>query len=617
MCSATTCTRLAIAASTIVIVMSVSFVLTFLLLPGGQNAYEEAVKVMSHNPRHQFFDQNALPTTDNKAFLSTGGPEKPAGPIKLSADGHKMRIKPVFQLEGLEGEKANILENVVIPLSIEALTRTFSLKYPVESPLLFQRKCKRTLSWTSGLKECNEVFSETVAKCGDGYIPSEMFDESSVCSGNFPGDCKTISGGGGASDTDFLLLVTASADGGKCNGVGQSGDMSAQGGFCILDDASGRPTAGFINFCPSSVSSEASDLGKQLDLAAHEILHALFFEPSLFPSFRDANGQLYENPVQVSFDPVTGQEKRTLTTPHVKEFVQNHFDCPSLQGAELENEGGTGTIWSHWEESLFYDEVMTGLASGSGRSVLSNLTLALMEDSGWFQPDYSFGGYLGFGKGAGCEFAEKKCRAVQDANTSKFFCPNPEEVSCTFNGYALGKCEVNPLANGCAIVKGFGNYLCGDIQNNDQGQKPLQVFDSYSMCVKGETNTEPWRIKSTEIGTGGRVMNVQTTYPSGSDGCFGFKCSKEEGETRDTVYVQIANMEVPCPPGSFIDLTKLGIGFTSGRFGPCPGLDVCQEQLSCHGRCNPTQGYCSEEKCHCHLGFFGHYCEQKLVPQLM
>ena len=55
----------------------------------------------------------------------------------------------------------------------------------------------------------------------------------------------------------------------------------------------------------------------------------------------------------------------------------------ALEGAELENEGGSGTQWSHWEESLFYDEIMTGLSSGAGRSVLSNLTLALMEDSGW------------------------------------------------------------------------------------------------------------------------------------------------------------------------------------------------------------------------------------------
>ena len=107
---------------------------------------------------------------------------------------------------------------------------------------------------------------------------------------------------------------------------------------------------------------------------------------------------------------------------------------------------------------------MTGIAVGAGRSILSNLTLSLMEDSGWYQPDYSFGGYLSFGEGAGCDFASRKCES-DGAAAEAFFCDQPGETACTADELALGRCETNPLANGCSIAKGFGNYQCQDARN--------------------------------------------------------------------------------------------------------------------------------------------------------
>ena len=31
---------------------------------------------------------------------------------------------------------------------------------------------------------------------------------------------------------------------------------------------------------------------------------------------------------------------------------ESHFNCPSLQGVELENQGGGGTALSHWEKRI-------------------------------------------------------------------------------------------------------------------------------------------------------------------------------------------------------------------------------------------------------------------------
>ena len=42
-----------------------------------------------------------------------------------------------------------------------------------------------------------------------------------------------------------------------------------------------------------------------------------------------------------------------MVTEKVKDEVQKHFDCDTLEGAELENQGGDGTALTHWEKRLF------------------------------------------------------------------------------------------------------------------------------------------------------------------------------------------------------------------------------------------------------------------------
>ena len=81
-----------------------------------------------------------------------------------------------------------------------------------------------------------------------------------------------------------------------------------------------------------------------------------------------------------------------------------------INGAELEDEVGSGCLGSHWEERTMFDELMSPLADGhfSGNRI-SKFTFALFEDMGWYKADYSMADALQFGKKAGCDFLEKKC----------------------------------------------------------------------------------------------------------------------------------------------------------------------------------------------------------------
>lgn len=54
------------------------------------------------------------------------------------------------------------------------------------------------------------------------------------------------------------------------------------------------------------------------------------------------------------------------------------------------------------------NEAMTGTHTQS--PVFSRITLALMEDSGWYKANYSMALPLSWGRGLGCAFAMKSCK---------------------------------------------------------------------------------------------------------------------------------------------------------------------------------------------------------------
>lgn len=97
-----------------------------------------------------------------------------------------------------------------------------------------------------------------------------------------------------------------------------------------------------------------------------------------------------------------------MVTPRVVAEVRAHFDCNKLEGAELEDQGGEGTALTHWEKRILENEAMTGTHTQS--PVFSRITLALMEDSGWYRANYSMATPLTWGKGLGCMFAMRSCK---------------------------------------------------------------------------------------------------------------------------------------------------------------------------------------------------------------
>ena len=84
----------------------------------------------------------------------------------------------------------------------------------------------------------------------------------------------------------------------------------------------------------------------------------------------------------------------------------------------LLSQGGKNHAMTHWEKRIFHNEAMTG--TDSTNPVFSRITLALLEDSGWYIPDYDKAQPLSWGAGAGCDFATKSCMELLGEQDSPF-----------------------------------------------------------------------------------------------------------------------------------------------------------------------------------------------------
>lgn len=66
---------------------------------------------------------------------------------------------------------------------------------------------------------------------------------------------------------------------------------------------------------------------------------------------------------------------------------------------------------------FFQNEAMTG--THTQNPVYSRITLALMEDTGWYSANYSMAQELGWGRHLGCDFAMKSCKEWISSKSSR------------------------------------------------------------------------------------------------------------------------------------------------------------------------------------------------------
>lgn len=235
----------------------------------------------------------------------------------------------------------------------------------------------------------------------------------------------------GALETDVLAFVT---------GRPILGAVLAYAGHCQEDQGGTsyvprRPSVGHINIDPASLSSimlpavnssfdeqgpaaaaaNAAVIDDLLGLLLHETFHMLGFSRTKLLelpcpgalNFNRHQANTYElRPCAAggSIEPVVQQPTADglttplLISPRVVDTARRHFGCATLFGVPLEAclgsancLSGTGTAASHWEKRVLLGEVMVGAASPHEQRVVSNLSLAVFDDFGFYAPHYAVG----------------------------------------------------------------------------------------------------------------------------------------------------------------------------------------------------------------------------------
>jgi len=292
-----------------------------------------------------------------------------------------------------------------------------------------------------------------------------------------------------------LVVMVSNHDYLESGGVRQELCFDDDAGFKVLASATAcafnkrdRPIIGFINICLNEIeltNGVVSDATSKdtYDVFLHEITHVVGLISSMYPYYRDSNsgnpltprplnptsarcvtdGELQfgvylpcentmkfkEESVPTLFGDVT-RGYFELTLPTVKQVIQNQFNCDTLEGARLENQPTSDDCsGSHFDERFFFTELSSAIYDEDA-DYFSPLTLALLEDTGFYKANFEMTDNSPFGLGAGCEFYNEKC--IVDNKVPEYgkgyFCDNVNEKpwQCGPAHLYKGKCDLDPMA---------------------------------------------------------------------------------------------------------------------------------------------------------------------------
>lgn len=507
-------------------------------------------------------------------------------------DPQPLRIKVDYQLEGLDDDKVAVVKDKLLPAMIGVLRRALLIRRPVKGPLKLPRMC--SMVYSSFPNYCLEVMEQ----CGPARHNPEFLGDATTCNNPFSGGCEVQPGGEGAKDADFILYVSAN------NEVACQYNAVAAGGFCSHDmdnwyGLPNRPLAGFANFCPQALSTDPNSFGPMLDTAVHEVFHALAMNRRLMEYFTKPDGSPHDQVL------IEKNGHTMVATPAVKRELQRLLDCDDIEGARLENEGGSGTAGNHWERRMFVGEMMVGNSIASIRDALTPLTLALAEDSGWYIPQYKNAGIMTYSFKKGCGFAEASC-AVKSPELEGSFCwdRNPQKGSCTPDHSSVGYCGSNSLLDGCNMVVPFTNGHCSNPDNSPQQS-------GMDMGLRNDVGARCFPVQSSVQ----RVVGFQgLTRPNPGAACFQTRCKNGKAYVVIPETGSYPEVEAECPEGEMVDLADYDIGYQEGLIGPCPAPSQVCEFWGCPNDCS-RNGQCVEGECRCHVGYVGDDCSQLACPE--
>ncbi|GAM20237.1 hypothetical protein SAMD00019534_034120 [Acytostelium subglobosum LB1] len=336
----------------------------------------------------------------------------------------------------------------------------------------------------------------------------------------------------------------------------------------------GRPKASGINFNPSYFYNYVNKptgfrYREYVRVGIHEMTHSLGFSNFFYNSFTTSRGARYNAASEIRRKGTSpagerfNAKKFAIVSPNVVNFVRDHYDCDSIGYAELEDAGGAGTSGSHWEKRTAGEEYMLGFVSPL--APITNLTLSLLKDTGWYDIDYSHSEKLVFGKNLGCRWLDQ-C-SDNTWNYQGYFCTNNGDVGCTATRMGKGVCLLG-YGSLKPEYQHFKNPRLGGLDSVADNCPYYQVYDEIDTsqyCVNEEENSTLEATVGEVFGSNSRCFE----FTSGGDrvrhACWQMKCNGKniditiggqvytcyDGQAQQTINVN--GMQLKCPFGGLAE----------------------------------------------------------------
>ena len=385
--------------------------------------------------------------------------------------------------------------------------------------------------------------------------------------------------------------------------------------FCSVDSVTNRPLAGYIFIEQNITNIEMRKTNKEKYYSLiflHELTHILVFDRELF----SINPNIRENMKQIT---ILNQLRTIIYTPKVLEMAKRHFGCESLTGMELENQeyewkneesneddddDGDGDTFvaptdkygNHWEARTMLTDYMTSVYYDE--MVISEITLALFEDSGWYKVNYYTGGLFRYGKNQGCEFLNAYCVYGDVSLHKNEFCIKEATTMCTPGRTHRAMCGLMTYPTALDTNYRYftnsrkGGFLpqtdyCPVAKTNSSVSK---LFFYQGHCSYGENETYPDSLGYT-LGDNSICLlssltpkNIESMkeYPSSFRAlCYRVDCYSNSGEKSVRIY--IGNNVIYCPVSGGTQTLE---GFNGYILCPdynlvCTGTEWCIDPFTC------------------------------------
>ncbi|TRY57487.1 hypothetical protein DNTS_014233, partial [Danionella cerebrum] len=462
-----------------------------------------------------------------------------------------IRIKTWIPVESpalSEREKDRL--TMTVDDAVNKVSRLISVRR-ASNPLLLNRDVNKYCKFIWRNSTGNHI---KCARANDNYrfesclgvvIPDEHLDGCSVYPNpEHPIPIVLRPQGPGLPDTDFLLYVlTHSTD--KCKA---ESSVVAYAAYCQTD-SDGRPLAGTMVVCRDALRMERYTHEHFVLTVIHELFHVLGFSKELFSQWKDCSlsSQDCWFHGQVTNADEMGQIR--LYSPNVIREMQKHFNSSrSDLGAPLENkDAGSNGLSSHWEARVLQGSIMAASLVDPSVNRIDPITLAALEDTGWYSVNLSQSQSLVWGEGEGSQFGS----VVSCQNPSHFFCTG-SGLGCHYLLLHKGQCLSDQYLDGCHIFKPLKNASeCWKKENARSSVNDLsgEIYGSDSRCFMSNLT---------------RLNNVTRSTPK-SGQCYRHRCTR-----MNQYQIQVVDSDwMDCPAGEQVEVP----GYQ--------GFILCPENILC------------------------------------